>query len=197
MGGRIYISRAFTEIDRTRADEVWLDNDPHFWDSPPSWGICRTDYRRTIAIGDYVFFVLGKRSRLPQMIYGYLQVKEKITHEEAYHREALRQKRMGNKNPNGNIIVDEAGRYNRFDKGIHHRRFEHIRQHYIVGDKETSAFLAEEQIRALAPGFVPALNRIFGMNRETPFAILGRSGRRLSDDQVDAILAWMGGQKSL
>lgn len=192
MGGRIYISGAFKEIDRGRADDVWLDNDPHFWDSPPTWGICRTDYRRTIAIGDYVFFVLSKRSRLPQMIYGFLQVKKKITHEEAYHLPDLRPKRMGNKNPNGNIIVDSSGQYNRFDRGVHRRRFEEIRQHYIVGVPESSMFLTEEQIRKLSPSFVYKLNEVFGTDRYSPFEVLGRSGRRLSQEQVNKLLNWLG-----
>jgi hypothetical protein len=40
----------------------WLDNDPHFWEPPPTWGICRTDSRRVVKVGDYIFFVLPKAS---------------------------------------------------------------------------------------------------------------------------------------
>ena len=73
-------------------EDVWLDNDPHFWTSPPTWGICRTDYRRTVNVGDYIFFVLPAHAELPQMVYGYLRVKEKITHSQAFQRSALRSK---------------------------------------------------------------------------------------------------------
>jgi hypothetical protein len=76
--GRIYISGAFTTINRSKCGGGvgWLDNDPHFWTQPPTWGICRTDYRRVIRKGDYIFFVLPKASELPQMIYGFFQVKK-------------------------------------------------------------------------------------------------------------------------
>ena len=32
------------------------------WNWPPTWGICRTDFRRVIKVGDYIFFVLPKAS---------------------------------------------------------------------------------------------------------------------------------------
>ncbi len=119
MQGRIYISGAFTTINPSNGR---LNKDPHFWTMPPTWGICRTDYRKTINIGDYAFFVLPQTSELPQMIYGYLRVSEKITHIEAFDRPELQEKRMGNKNPNGNIIVNAKGQYNRFDYNIHKDR---------------------------------------------------------------------------
>jgi hypothetical protein len=193
MEGRIYISGAFTTVSRSKSDRGTdrLDNDPHLWCDPPTWGICRTDFRRAIESGDYIFFVLPKKSELPQMVYGYFRVREKITHMEAYHRPALLDKRMGNKNPNGNIIVDAAGNYNRFDGGAHKRRFEHIKPYYVVGDKEESEFLSESRIKQLAPEFVTVLNTVFGTQKGSVFEIIGRKGRRMRVDQVDRLLAWL------
>jgi hypothetical protein len=69
------------------------------------------------------------------MIFGFLKVVEKISHIEAFPRPDLRSKRMGNKTPNGNIIVDAGGRYNRFDGGAHKQKFEKIKRHYVVGSE--------------------------------------------------------------
>jgi hypothetical protein len=192
MEGRIYISGVFTTVDRSKCGGVgWLDNDPHFWNSPPTWGICRTDFRRVIKVGDYIFFVLPKASELPQMVYGYFKVREKICHMQAYARRELRRKRMGNKVPNGNIIVDARGRYNQFDGGPHKDRFSEIKPYYIIGDTNESAFLSEERIRRLAPGFVGILNRVFRTREKSAFGIIGRKGRRMSEEQVGRLLAWL------
>jgi hypothetical protein len=48
------------------------------------------------------------------MIFGFLKVAEKISHVEAFSRADLRSKRMGNKTPNGNILVEANGRYSRY-----------------------------------------------------------------------------------
>jgi hypothetical protein len=190
MQGRIYISGAFTSLKRAACadDDDWIDNDPHFWTMPPTWGICRTDYRRRVNVGDYIFFVLPKASDLPQMVYGYLRVKEKITHLEAYHRSELRHKRMGNKNPNGNIIVTADGSYNPFDGGVHQARFEEIKQVYVIGDEDAAEFLGQKQIvrlRRLAPEFLPILNELFGVIKDDVFKIITRKGRKFSRSPIE------------
>lgn len=193
MQGRIYISGAFRTLKRSkcRTGVGWLDNDPHFWTQPSTWGICRTDLRRLISVGDYVFFVLPKGANLPQMIYGYFKVHEKITHLEAYTRPNLRSKRMGNKNPNGNIIVDAKGNYNRFDGGVHRDRFSQIKDYYVIGDGRESEFLTERKIKQLAPVFITVLNDIFGTQKDTVWGVLGRAGRKMSKEQVSRLLGWL------
>ena len=71
------------------------------------------------------------------MIFGFLKIAEKISHIEAFPRADLRSKRMGNKMPNGNIIVDATGGYNRFDGGAHKHMFDKIKRHYVVGSERT------------------------------------------------------------
>ena len=114
MEGRIYIASSFTEIGRGCGcgEPGRLGGDPHFWTVPPTWGICHTEYRRVLQPGDYVFYVLPRDARVPQMVFAYLKISEKITHLEAYQRRDLISKRMGDKNPNGNIIVDNQRRCN-------------------------------------------------------------------------------------
>lgn len=77
MKGRIYISGAFTTVVHSKCKQLGeLDNDPHFWESPPTWGICRPDIRELLNFknDNYIFFVLPKKSDLPQMIYGYMKI---------------------------------------------------------------------------------------------------------------------------
>jgi hypothetical protein len=193
VDGRIYISSAYLNVKKTDCgdSEDFLDNDPHFWKSPPTWGICRTDYRRTVNVGDFVFYVLPANAKLPQMIYAYMCVKEKINHWEAYNRPELINKRMGNKNPNGNIIVDGKNQYNRFDLGAHFDRFKEVRKYYVIGDARKSRKLQEPTIRRLAPDFVPVLRKVFRAKGAMPHDILTRKGRRLNEEQVRMLLEWL------
>ena len=80
MKGYIYIASAFETVNRSVCGQKrsWVDNDPHFWTLPPTWGICRNDLRAGAEIGDVIFFVLPRRGRHPQMIFGFLKVAEKI-----------------------------------------------------------------------------------------------------------------------
>jgi len=191
MQGRIYISSAFTNFKyvKCKTNKDWLDNDPHFWNSPPTWGICRTDFRKMLDKDDYVFFVLPKKAELPQMIYGYIKIVESIPHIEAY--KSFPQKRMENKNPNGNIIVDEFGNYNRFDNNVHQVRFEEIKKYYIIGDKNISKFLKPNDIIKLSKYFFPTLQTVFDSKAKNIFNIIGRKGRVLSEKQINYLLKWL------
>ena len=192
LQGRIYISGAFEKVSPPQSKDDWRDNCPHFWSDPPTWGICRFDFRASLGPGDYVFFVLPSKSALPQMIYGYLKIEEIISHFDAYHRPNLTAKRMGNKNPNGNIIVDATGSYNRFDGGQHQPNFEKIKEHYAIGSVEGSKFLTEGRIVAKAPGFQTALNSVFSTPKaSTPIGVISRKGRVMTDAQVAQLLDWV------
>jgi hypothetical protein len=191
--GYIYIASAFETVNRSVCGQKgsWVDNDPHFWTSPPTWGICRNDLRAGADIGDFVFFVLPRRGRHPQMIFGFLKIVEKISHIEAFPRGDLRSKRMGNKMPNGNIIVDATGGYNRFDAGAHRHMFDKIKRHYVVGSEADSRMLTSEEILRLAPKFVKTLGSILGIHGGRAFDIISRKGRVLTARQVKSLLAWL------
>ena len=61
--GYIYISGAFTTVQRSKCGGAgWLDNDPHFWTQPPTWGICRTDRRRGVDPGDFAQIGINRPS---------------------------------------------------------------------------------------------------------------------------------------
>ena len=193
--GYIYIASAFETVNRSVCGQKgsWVDNDPHFWTTPPTWGICRNDLRAGANVGDFVFFVLPRRGRHPQMIFGYLKIAEKISHIEAFSRPDLHSKRMGNKMPNGNIIVDALGGYNRFDGGAHKHMFDKIKRHYVVGCEVESRMLTSEEIRRFAPKFVKALGSILGIQGDRAFDIISRKGRVLTARQVKSLLKWLNG----
>jgi hypothetical protein len=125
------------------------------------------------------------------MILGWLKVVEKISHLEAFHRPELVSKRMGNKNPNGNIIVDAQGEYNRFDGGVHKSKFDLIKFDYVIGSNADSRMLSDQEIRRLAPEFLTTLGSIIGVNGSTAFDIIARKGRRLDEIQVERLLEWL------
>jgi hypothetical protein len=191
--GYIYIASAFETVNRSICGQKgsWVDNDPHFWTSPPTWGICRNDLRAGADIGDFVFFVLPRWGRHPQMIFGFLKIAEKITHIEAFQQHKLRSKRMGNKMPNGNIIVDAGGGYNRFDGGVHKYKFDKIKQHYVIGREAESRMLASEEINRLATDFLEILGSILGMRADRAIDIISRKGRVLTAAQVKSLLVWL------
>lgn len=197
MRGFIYIASAFHTVNRSKCGQgaAWIDNDPHFWTDPPTWGICRNDLRKRANAGDYVFFVLPRHGRHPQMIFGYMQIAEpKITHAVAYHRPDLRSKRMGNKNPNGNILTDWQGRYNRFDRGMHKNQFDRIKSEYAIGDSATAKFLDDRQIRRLAPTFLPTLGailRVPSLPNQRPIDLITRQGRQLDAGHVRRLITWL------
>lgn len=64
--------------------------------------------------------------------------------------------------PNGNIIVEAGGEYNRFDGGAHRHKFNKIKRHYVVGCETASRMLSSEEIRRLAPTFVKTLGSRLG-----------------------------------
>jgi len=111
MKGYIYTAGSFVTVNRSICGQKgsWIDNDPHFWTGPPTWGICRNDLRANVDPDDMIFFVLPLNGRHPQCMFAYLTIERVITHHVAYHDPLLRSKRMGNKHPNGNIIVTAAG----------------------------------------------------------------------------------------
>jgi hypothetical protein len=125
------------------------------------------------------------------MILGFLKIAEKISHIEAFPRPELRSKRMGNKMPNGNIIVEVDGGYNRFDGGVHKHKFEKIKRHYVIGSEAESRMLSPEEIRYLAPRFLWELGSILGLRGDRAIDIISRKGRVLTDRQVKSLLNWL------
>jgi hypothetical protein len=192
MGGFIYIAGSFVEIALPMpTSTAWRDNDPHFWSNPPTWGICRPDLRDKANPGDYIFFVLPKECRFPQMIFGYMKIDRIVSHLDAHNDAALVGKQMSNRNPNGNIIVTATGAYNKYDGGVHRKGFPKIQQRYAVGDPINSKFLDEVKVRSLAPQFLAEIQRIFKSSGTSPFQVISRYGRSLDAGQIQALITFL------
>ncbi len=193
MRGYIYIAGSFETVNRSTCGQKGsaVDNDPHFWTQPPTWGICRNDLRATAKVNDVVFFVLPKKGRHPQSIFGYITIERIVTHFEAYQMPHLISKRMENKTPNGNIIVNSSGGYNQFDDGAHEGNFDKIKRHYAIGNVIQSRFLTHEEICKLAPSFVVKISQTLGKSGSRPIDIISRKGALLSSSQVANLLAWI------
>ena len=189
MSGYIYIAGSFKTLDPTSLGDI--DNDPHFWDAPPTWGICRPDLRAGAKVGDVVFFVLPKASGLPQTIFAYLKIAEIITHAQAYTRHDLQRKRMGDKKPNGNIIVNASGEYETFDEWVHEGNVERIKPRYAVGSVAESRMLSLKEVQRLAPQFVSHVGKILHSEGTTPIDIVSKKGKKLNEQQVQELLAWL------
>jgi hypothetical protein len=195
MKGYIYIASAFETVNRSVCGQRngWVDNDPHFWTNPPTWGICRNDLRAAAAAvaGDVIFFVLPKRGKHPQCLFGYLTIEKIVSHLAAYRDPRLRSKRMGNKHPNGNIIVTADGKYNRFDGQVHFYKWEKIARHYAVGCEGSSRLLTAADIQRKAPSFLPVLRKILGKSGDRAIDLISRRGAKLNPEQVAQLLAWV------
>ena len=105
--GMMYIANSFKTVGSTESARArWpVDNGPHFWSSPPSWGICRPDLRRKAAVGQTIFFVLSKHAQHPQMIFGYMKIKEIVSHLAA-HRKLPQKRRLWMASQGGRIGSD-------------------------------------------------------------------------------------------
>lgn len=189
MHGYIYIAGSFLTLNPQSLGPV--DNDPHFWTNPPTWGICRPDLRAGAKNGSVVFFVLPKASGLPQTIFAYLTISEIISHAAAYKRATLFSKRMGNKKPNGNIVVNAIGEYDQHDEWVHADNIEKIKKCYAIGSDSGSRMLTSLEINRLAPSFVPRVGEILGRSGASAVDIVSRKGKRLNESQVEKILEWL------
>jgi hypothetical protein len=103
----------------------------------------------------------------------------------------VRSTAMGNKTPNGNIIVDATGGYNRYDSDVHKHKFEKIKRDYAIGSQRKSRMLTAQEIARLAPTFTQKLGSIVGIRGSRAIDIISRKGRILTQEQVEQLLAWL------
>ena len=192
MKGYIYIARWYETVN-INSTSRHIDNDPHLWTAPPTWGICRTEYRKNVNSGDYVFFVLPKYSEYGhknQIIFAYLEVARTITHLQAYTDCPHKRMQAGGQ-VNGNIIVNSDDSYSRYDLGAHRDKFKEIKDHYVVGNPANSELLTEEKLKRLAPNFRNVLNDTFNTVDKDVFQVISRKGRKLNAEKIFKLLDFL------
>ncbi len=118
---------------------------------PMTWGICRTNVRRVLSVGDHLFFVghiKADPTGIRYYLTAHLKVGELIGHDEAFERFGQRK---------GNVVIEPAppgvqGKTVQLPRGQymhacwdHHQDWEHrINIPYVVGDPDDT--------QALRPG---------------------------------------------
>ena len=180
-GSRIIITRTgFDPCDGNRLNDPYLG-------ATPTFGGCRPDIRSQVMIGDKLFFVSGKVRNFDQMIYAAFEVSEKIHASDAYKRfPDLRLKTLDGQR-DGNILVDAYGKQHPLDD---HKSFENRLQHYIVG-KDLRVLETPEEFARGREQTLPMLQELFESNGKTPKDILGRGGRKLTDEQATKLFLWL------
>lgn len=76
---------------------VDISDDPCF-DNPPTWGICRPPTRKSISVGDKLFFIAYYKEVRKYYIKGWFEVGEKISYYDALNRFPHRQNVIISKN---------------------------------------------------------------------------------------------------
>ncbi len=167
-------------------------NDPHLKGSP-SLGACRPDLRKAVNPGDWIFTISGKLKASPkinQFVMGGFEVAEKIDAQEAYSRFPEQRLRSEDGLMCGNIIVDRFGRQHRLDHHPSGEKFKQRCKNFVVGKNlimpqtPGEIFKAREQT-------MDVLQYILGKLGPTPFSLLGRSAKNLSENQVAMLLEWL------
>ena len=159
-------------------------NDPDFAHFPFTWGVCRPDFRNSIEIGGYVFFVTELNDPKGQRITGIIEVKAKLDWKDA--RQCFPE-RIWNPATGGNILVDGSGNH---IKGAPHppnkeKNYSRRISNYVVGTRSGSVFLNDNNVGGLRLTS-KRLERLLGSRNCIP-----RVGVVLSPKQVATILGWV------
>jgi hypothetical protein len=189
MGIKGYIYTMFKGADPAEGFEL---TDPIFG-KVPTMGACRPDIRRVVEPGDQIFVVSGRCRTTQQYVVGGFAVGQKITQLVAYAQfPENRQRRDADGTMHGNVIVLEDGTQNPVD---YHGNFKNRVDNYIIG-QDPIILEKPEEVRRGRKETLPTLKEILHIEGDSVFKILGRSGRRLSGDQVEQMRRWLSGIKN-
>lgn len=162
--------------------------DPCLEAIPPTLGACRPDLRRKLEPGDWNFTISGKIKGYDQYIFGGFQVAERITMQQAFDRfPHLRLHLRSDGQLGGNIVIDGSGKKHPLDQHDIDSFERRILSPYIVGGKSV-LFTHSDEIERARKETMDILVELFGKNGGIPKDILGRGGRKLSEEQVKQLL---------
>jgi hypothetical protein len=154
----------------------------------PTLGACRPDIRKQLEKGDHIFVISGKIPDFNQFVMGGFEIESKIPAIEAYQRfPALRLHMLKDGQLSGNIIVTADGRQHEFDD---HSSFDQRIKNYVVGTNLV-ALETEQEIAAGRRQTLDALREILQKKGDSPFAIVGRFGTRLTEKQITQLRDWL------
>jgi len=184
MKGYVYITGM--GIDPGLGDFL---GDPNFGKTS-TLGACMPNIRKRARVGDYIFVISGKNSQANQYVIGGLQVAEKIHANDAYNRfPEMRLVRGDDGAVFGNVIVDGNGNQHPLD---HHRSdtFDERVMDYIVGG-DSIQICDESSVARGRDETLSFLCKLFGKQANRPFDVIGRGGREMDQEQLNAFLHWI------
>lgn len=182
MIGKIFITR--TGYDPEIGKHV---KDPYLGPNP-TMGACRPDVRRLLSNGDHVFVVSGKVPGAEQFVMGCFEIDAKIDASEAYTRfpeHRLRKRHDGQLT--GNIIVTGSGEQHELDD---HTSFDSRIRNYLLGRNPIILKTPEEIAQGRAQT-LQVLQEVLQKKGKSPFVLLGRSGKQLTERQVLELRNWL------
>ncbi len=186
MIGKIFITRS--GYDPQLGKHV---KDPYLGPCP-TLGACRPDIRRQLEKGDHIFVISGKIPDFNQFVMGGFEIESKIPAIEAYRLfPELRLRRLRDRQVTGNIILTADGRQHELDD---HNSFDRRIKNYVIGTNLISLTTPDE----IAEGrkeTLDALRDILHKKGNSPFAVVGHFGTRLTDKQVLQLREWLAALK--
>jgi len=182
MVGKIFITRS--GYDPQLGKHV---KDPYLGPCP-TLGACRPDIRQQLDKGDHIFVVSGKIPDFNQFAMGGFEIESKIHAVEAYRMFPHLRLHMRNDGQlTGNIIVGPDGRQHELDQ---HDSFSRRIENYVVGTN-LICLVTPQEIDEGRKQTLDALRDILRKNGDSPFALIGRFGTRLTEKQVLELRDWM------
>ncbi len=182
MVGKIFITR--TGYDPQRGKHV---KDPYLGD-PPTLGACRPDIRRRLGHADHVFVISGKVPDADQFVMGGFEIESKVDARKAYRllpEQRLRRREDGQLT--GNIIVNSRGTQHHLDE---HQGADRRIANYVIG-KNLVALITPAEIGLGREQTLEVLCDILQKRGASPWAVVGRGGVYLSEDQVIQFREWL------
>ena len=186
MIGKIFITRS--GYDPQLGKHV---KDPYLGPCP-TLGACRPDVRKQLQKGDHIFVISGKIPEGNQFVMGGFEIESKIPAIEAYHLfPELRLRRLDDGQLAGNIIVTADSRQHELDD---HKSFDQRIRNYVIGTNLISLITPRE----IAEGrrqTLDVLREVLHKSGDSPRAVVGRFGTRLTEKQVLQLRDWLAALK--
>jgi hypothetical protein len=182
MIGQIFITRSGYDPERGRHVK-----DPYLGPTP-TMGACRPDIRKRLTTGDHIFTISGKVSGVSQFVMGGFEIAEKISATQAYER--FPEQRLSQRSDGqlaGNVIITASGEQHELDT---HTSFDTRINNYVVG-REPLVLRTPREIALGRAETLEILREILKRKGNRPFDILGRSGARLTENQIVDLRDWM------
>lgn len=154
----------------------------------PTLGACRPDIRRQLKEGDHIFVISGKVPQVHQYVMAGFEIDHKIDAIEAYRMfPELRLRKRDDGQLTGNIIVNAKGQQHKLDD---HNAFDRRIKNYIIG-KNPLILSTLEEIAEGRKQTMEALCDILQSRGDTPFEVVGRWGKRLTEKQILQLRDWL------